>query len=85
MATRILAAALCALSLSAWNFQAHAQVNTSGLRGAVTAPDGSILANAQVVLVHEPSQNVKSARTNTDGEFAFTGLRVGGETGNQQR
>ena len=56
----------------------QAQVNTSGLRGSVTGEDGGAIELAEVVLVHEPSQNTKTAYTNASGEFAFTGLRVGG-------
>ena len=58
--------------------EARAQVNTSGLRGSVTGEDGGAMELAEVVLVHEPSNNTKTAYTNASGEFAFTGLRVGG-------
>ncbi|HKE15260.1 MAG TPA: TonB-dependent receptor [Kofleriaceae bacterium] len=58
--------------------EARAQVTTAGLRGAVTGEDGAALELAEVKLVHEPSKNTKTAYTNADGEFAFTGLRVGG-------
>lgn len=55
-----------------------AQVNTSGIRGAVVGSDGAPIAGAEVTLVHTPSGNTSTARTNSSGEFAFTGLRVGG-------
>ncbi|HTE53260.1 MAG TPA: TonB-dependent receptor [Kofleriaceae bacterium] len=57
---------------------AHAQVNTAGLRGSVSGEDGGKMELAEVKLVHEPTQNTKTAYTNSSGEFAFTGLRVGG-------
>ena len=57
---------------------AWAQVTTAGLRGSVTGEDGGTLELAEVRLVHEPSKNTKTAYTNAAGEFAFTGLRVGG-------
>ena len=57
---------------------AGAQVNTAALRGSVKGEDGGAMELAEVVLVHEPSKNTKTAYTNASGEFAFTGLRVGG-------
>ena len=58
---------------------ASAQVSTATLRGTVkSADDGAPMAEVAVTLVHEPSGNVKSTTTNTDGAYAFSGLRVGG-------
>ncbi len=58
---------------------AHAQVNTSGIRGTVTAgDDGTKLGYVEVTLIHKPSGNTKSTFTNESGAFAFNGLRVGG-------
>jgi hypothetical protein len=67
-----------ALVLAVGGRAAHAQVNTGGLRGSVAGEDGVAMELAEVTLVHEPTKNTKSAYTNAAGEFAFTGLRVGG-------
>jgi hypothetical protein len=56
----------------------RAQVDTGGLRGTIVASDGAPLAEVQLTLRHEPSRNIKQTTTNASGEFAFTGLRVGG-------
>jgi outer membrane receptor for ferrienterochelin and colicin len=65
----------CALFTSS----AAAQVITAAIRGSVTsADDGLPIVDAEVVLVHVPSGNEKSSRTNDRGGFAFTGLRIGG-------
>jgi outer membrane receptor for ferrienterochelin and colicin len=65
----------CALFTSS----AAAQVITAAIRGNVTsADDGLPIVDAEVVLVHVPSGNEKTARTNDSGGFAFTGLRIGG-------
>jgi Carboxypeptidase regulatory-like domain/TonB dependent receptor/TonB-dependent Receptor Plug Domain len=59
--------------------QASAQVITAAVRGTVTsADDGLPIADAEVVLVHVPSGNEKTALSNDSGSFAFTGLRIGG-------
>ncbi|MEZ4363099.1 MAG: TonB-dependent receptor [Kofleriaceae bacterium] len=52
---------------------------TAALRGTVTSSDDGLpLADAEVILLHVPSGNEKSALTNESGSFAFTGLRIGG-------
>ena len=67
------------LSLVAAVATASAQVTTATIRGTVkSADDGTAMASVEVTLVHVPSGNTKTATTNDDGEFAFTGLRVGG-------
>lgn len=71
----ILGLLFCALFASS----AAAQVITSAIRGTVTsADDGLPIVGAEVVLVHVPSGNEKTALTNDSGNFAFTGLRIGG-------
>jgi Carboxypeptidase regulatory-like domain/TonB dependent receptor-like, beta-barrel/TonB-dependent Receptor Plug Domain len=58
---------------------AYAQLTTGTLRGTVkSADDGATMAEAEVTLTHVPTGEVKTATTNADGAFAFTGLRVGG-------
>ena len=66
---------LCALFTSS----AMAQVITSAVRGTVvSADDGVPIAEAEVRLVHVPSGNEKTVLTSSSGNFAFTGLRIGG-------
>ncbi len=68
---------VCATALDAP--PAYAQVVTAAIRGTVTsADDGLPLFDAEVVLLHVPSGNEKTTRTNESGGFAFTGLRIGG-------
>ncbi|MBK7539913.1 MAG: carboxypeptidase regulatory-like domain-containing protein [Myxococcales bacterium] len=58
---------------------AAAQVTTSAIRGTVTSvDDGLPLVGAEVVLLHMRSGNEKTVLTNDSGNFAFTGLRIGG-------
>jgi Carboxypeptidase regulatory-like domain/TonB-dependent Receptor Plug Domain/TonB dependent receptor len=71
-------AAVVAVLVVAGLRDARAQVNTAALRGSVTGQEGGPIEFAEVVLTHEPSKIVKTVYTNASGEFAFTGLRVGG-------
>ncbi len=57
---------------------AQAQVNTAGFRGQVVSSNGTPIADAAVVLIHDESASTRSTVSNDAGEFAFTGLRVGG-------
>jgi hypothetical protein len=76
---------LCGIVLMALFFvtdfsgTAFAQMTTGGIRGTVVAKDDGIpLAEAEVIVLHVPSGTTKSALTDGEGNFAFTGLRVGG-------
>lgn len=52
---------------------------TAAVRGTVTSSDDGLpIAGAEVVLIHVPSGNEKTALSNDSGQFAFTGLRIGG-------
>jgi hypothetical protein len=58
---------------------AHAQLTTGIVRGSVkSADDGTALAEAEVKLIDVATGTEKTTTTNSDGAFAFTGLRVGG-------
>jgi Carboxypeptidase regulatory-like domain/TonB-dependent Receptor Plug Domain len=58
---------------------AHAQVTTATMRGTVkSADDGVAMAEVEVTLLHVPTGNIKTTTTNSDGAYAFSGLRVGG-------
>ena len=55
-----------------------AQVTTASLRGTVLDEDGKPVAEAQVLIEYAASQMKKEAVTSANGQFAFTGLRIGG-------
>ena len=73
-----LAASVAGLSLAtAIATPAAAQETTSAVRGTVEA-DGSPVAGAQVVIVHEPSGTSFTTTTDEGGNFSANGLRIGG-------
>lgn len=55
----------------------YAQETTGGLRGVVSGPTGGI-SNASVVIVHVPTGQRTTIKTDTAGQFNAAGLRVGG-------
>jgi len=55
-----------------------AQVTTANLRGTVLDSSGKPVPDARVTLEFPSSKIKKEASTGVDGQFAFTGLRVGG-------
>ena len=58
---------------------AYAQLTTGTLRGTVRAADDHTpMAEASITLVDEPTGDTRTTTSNTDGEFVFTGLQVGG-------
>lgn len=68
-----LLALLCLSSLVA------AQVTTSTVRGVVNgADDGVPMAGVEVTLVNTSTGAVKTTTTNESGEFAFSGVPIGG-------
>jgi hypothetical protein len=70
----LIGAAVAALVIPA---AASAQETTSSIRGIVTA-DGAPVSGADVVITHIPSGTRSTARSNNDGSFQASGLRVGG-------
>ncbi len=58
--------------------QVSAQVTTASFRGTIQDASGQAVADAAVLIEHVPSQTKKTATTNSAGQFAFNGLRVGG-------
>jgi hypothetical protein len=48
------------------------------LQGTVLAPDGSVIPRAHVELFHVPTGSIYRTPAGDDGQFRFTGLRVGG-------
>ncbi len=57
---------------------ALAQVTSASLRGVVLNSKGEAVGEAAVVLEIAGSQAQKTSQTNTEGEFVFNGLKVGG-------
>ncbi|MCD8482461.1 MAG: carboxypeptidase-like regulatory domain-containing protein [Verrucomicrobia bacterium] len=55
-----------------------AQITTSGLVGRVIDDRGSAIANADVVVVHEPTGTRTTISTRGNGTFSVRGLRPGG-------
>ncbi|MEO8840018.1 MAG: TonB-dependent receptor [Kofleriaceae bacterium] len=71
--------ALIVICLCVVSSTAFAQVTTATIRGTVTsADDGTSMTEVEVTLIHIPTGNIKTTNTNSDGAFAFSGLRVGG-------
>ncbi|HSD88800.1 MAG TPA: TonB-dependent receptor [Kofleriaceae bacterium] len=65
--------------MCAWVGVATAQVTTANVRGTVTsAEDATPFAGVEVTLVNESTGSFKTTTTNDVGEYAFTGLDVGG-------
>ncbi|HWU87446.1 MAG TPA: TonB-dependent receptor [Kofleriaceae bacterium] len=76
---RSFVAALILLSCTWIAPRAWAQVTTANVRGAVQSADDKLpMAEVEVTLIHVPSGNVQTTNTNSDGNYAFTNLRVGG-------
>jgi hypothetical protein len=70
----LIGAFLCSLAAPA-----AAQVTTSTVRGTVkSADDGAAMAEVEVTLVDEATGSVKTTTTNSDGDYAFTNVQVGG-------
>ncbi len=75
---KLLAAAVTVAALVA-SPSAFAQgITTSALGGYVLSKDGSALAGATVSITHEPSGTKATTTTRANGQYNFSGLRVGG-------
>lgn len=55
-----------------------AQITTSGLSGRVVDERGAPVANANVIIVHEPTATRSAVSTRGNGTFTVRGLRPGG-------
>ncbi len=76
---RSFVAALVLLACTLIAPRADAQVTTANLRGTVQSADDQLpMAEVEVTLIHIPSGNIQTTTSNTDGNYAFTNLRVGG-------
>ena len=56
----------------------YAQQTTAGLRGVVTDAAGKPVAGAVVTIIHTPSGTRDVAKTNAQGQYEVSGLKVGG-------
>ncbi|MDQ7051082.1 MAG: carboxypeptidase regulatory-like domain-containing protein [Enterobacterales bacterium] len=55
-----------------------AEDTSSSIRGKITGPNGNAAANTSIIIVHTPSGTRKTVKTNSQGAFNASGLRVGG-------
>src|SRR5207245_1406402 len=67
----VLALVLCT------SFDAHAQVVTASVRGAVTDQQGAAVAGADVSITNEDTGYTRSMKTGSDGEYNFPDLPLG--------
>ena len=74
--TRI--AAAVALTLGMSSAAVMAQETSSSMRGQIVDPQGQVVANTSVIIIHVPSGTTTTAVTNSSGNFTASGLRVGG-------
>lgn len=56
----------------------YAQQTTAAVRGVITDAAGKPVAGATVTLIHTPSGTREVTRTDKDGNYQLTGLKVGG-------
>jgi outer membrane receptor for ferrienterochelin and colicin len=56
----------------------NAQQTTSSIQGTVSDPNGSPVANAEIVVVHSSTGSTSRTSTNAAGYYVIRGLRVGG-------
>lgn len=71
-------ASVAALAAMAPVAAVHAQQTASQVRGTVVDQSGAPVANASVTIIHIPTSTVSVATTSANGNFAASGLRVGG-------
>jgi outer membrane receptor for ferrienterochelin and colicin len=57
---------------------AQAQETSAQLNGYVVNNDGEPMVGARITIVHVPSGTTSSTTTTSSGQFAVTGLRIGG-------
>ena len=73
--SRITGAVILALGLST---SAMADDTSSSMRGNILTNNGSVVTDATITIVHEPSGTRKTLKVNDTGNFSAQGLRVGG-------
>ena len=70
--------ATAALAFAVMSAAAHAQETTGGINGTVKGASGSPIANAQVTIVFEPTNQTFTSTTGAGGEFSVRALPPGG-------
>jgi len=70
-------AAIAVLALASAS-AVYAQETTGSIRGRITDETGAPIANATVVVRHDPSGTSSTVMSNAEGSFNTRGLRVGG-------
>lgn len=65
------------LALGFMSLVALGQLSTGGIAGRIADPSGAVVAGAQVKLVDVSTGAVRTAKSNSSGRYAFTGLALG--------
>ncbi len=59
------------------NFSAHAQSFTGSIVGTVKNPEGAVVPNAEITIIHEQTNRTLTVMTNSEGYYASAPLGVG--------
>jgi hypothetical protein len=65
---------VAALTFAVWPVWAQ---TTTGIRGTITDPSGSVVPGAKVTITNIETQLTQSTRTSAEGIYAFTLLPIG--------
>jgi carboxypeptidase family protein/TonB-dependent receptor-like protein len=69
---------LCVIAaIYCFNFSAHAQSFTGSIVGTVKNPDGAVVPNAEITIIHEQTNRTLTVVTNSEGYYASAPLGVG--------
>jgi Carboxypeptidase regulatory-like domain/TonB dependent receptor-like, beta-barrel len=60
-----------------FNFSAHAQSFTGSIVGTVKNPEGAVVPNAEITIIHEQTNRTLTVMTNSEGYYASAPLGVG--------
>ena len=78
MFNRYMTGVAIAALLAAAPAAVYAQQTTAALRGVVTDTSGKPVAGALVTVIHQPSGTRSDTRTDKNGNYELSGLKVGG-------
>lgn len=69
---------LCVIAaIYCFNFSAHAQSFTGSIVGTVKNPEGAVVPNAEITIIHEQTNRTLTVMTNSEGYYASAPLGVG--------
>ena len=69
---------LCVVAaIYCFNFSAHAQSFTGLIVGTVKNPEGAVVPNAEITIIHEQTNRTLTVMTNGEGYYASAPLGVG--------